>query len=428
MLATVAFAQGGFQYVSPGCSWYEHHMMGGCRRPSLRSECQTEDHPHGPHHLGVIIPFRGRVESSSFNDLCSHLPQHLRRSGISFDLLLVNQVDDLPFNRAALANAGFSIFMGRTGARWVRRPPDYLTIHDVDRFPVPPGHSVCDPITARYYDYPAAAPRVLHPSSYTGGVLLITGAQFQRVNGFSNKFWGWGHEDNELYGRLRWCGLRPEHGLELDQCMVHRDCPLCQAAKEKQATRAALQHETRSIALLQQNLMQPWQRMQSDGISSLNFTTLGRSRRLACGDKTLHVADVALVREVTPPQACTANGGAADDGCSAPVPKGEIPSGLVDQTTRTLPKGSKLLEVVSASRARVVYNFNWEVDLLVEDKRGRRAVHRLAFCAQVWQPKSVPDKARYHPLWRAMKREGGAKFKRTANFTYGGHFPCDRVA
>ena len=39
------------------------------------------------------------------------------------------------------------------------------------------------------------------PSSF-GGVVSFTPDAFVRVNGFSNLFWGWGREDDELGDRV----------------------------------------------------------------------------------------------------------------------------------------------------------------------------------------------------------------------------------
>lgn len=40
-----------------------------------------------------------------------------------------------------------------------------------------------------------------------GGVSAMTKEQFEQVNGFSNMFWGWGAEDDDLYYRIKNSGL-----------------------------------------------------------------------------------------------------------------------------------------------------------------------------------------------------------------------------
>ena len=43
----------------------------------------------------------------------------------------------------------------------------------------------------------------------TGGAISISSSQFLKVNGFSNKFYGWGGEDDEFYQRLSHHDLEP---------------------------------------------------------------------------------------------------------------------------------------------------------------------------------------------------------------------------
>lgn len=39
--------------------------------------------------------------------------------------------------------------------------------------------------------------------NHFGGVTCLSTADFVAINGFSNKFWGWGGEDDDLFNRLR---------------------------------------------------------------------------------------------------------------------------------------------------------------------------------------------------------------------------------
>ena len=50
--------------------------------------------------------------------------------------------------------------------------------------------------TRSYGGYKLPYPR------YFGGVSAMSKEQFLRVNGFSNKFWGWGGEDDDMYNRI----------------------------------------------------------------------------------------------------------------------------------------------------------------------------------------------------------------------------------
>ena len=42
---------------------------------------------------------------------------------------------------------------------------------------------------------------------YFGGVSAMSTNDFKKVNGFSNKFWGWGGEDDDMHERIRSTGL-----------------------------------------------------------------------------------------------------------------------------------------------------------------------------------------------------------------------------
>ena len=110
------------------------------------------------------------------------------------------QVDEYRFNRASLLNTGFQetkVF----GC-------DYIALHDVDLIPVNPKLSYAYPVNGPYH---LAAPG-LHPkydySSFIGGILLITREQFELLNGMSNRYWGWGLEDDEFGFRIKEAKLK----------------------------------------------------------------------------------------------------------------------------------------------------------------------------------------------------------------------------
>ena len=55
--------------------------------------------------LGVIVPYRGRpTHLRKFKD---HIKDYLKNNNISYQLIVVEQTDTLPFNRGKLLNVGF---------------------------------------------------------------------------------------------------------------------------------------------------------------------------------------------------------------------------------------------------------------------------------------------------------------------------------
>ena len=480
MLVFTVLPPVGLTFVSPGCSWYEANMLGGCLRPSARADCsapapRSKRNAFSRARLAVIIPYRGQPSASkreSFQALCERLPKHLHGSGIRHHLLAINQVDNHPFNRAALANVGYRV-MASGGRRAGLRPDDtrrfdYLAVHDVDRMPVAAGtNTSCNAPISQYYAFPARAPRVLHPNSYTGGVLVIQTELFERVNGFSNKFWGWGHEDNELYLRLRWCGLRPEQAPAVDWCMEHHDCAQCQRAKElhraehsnlvsastADQTLTGLRAETRLIALLRERITHPERFMHSDGLTVTNFSAASRPQRFTCGNRTLHVLDVRLHRDRDDESGCAVDGSARDDGCISSIDPQTLPGALLAVAKSGLPRDVRFSHVVGATRGRAMYNYHYELDVQTEVLRSagrhrlvavdtnpakastldsaRHALYRIAICFQEWQRRGAPDTTRYQLLWRAKRMNDkhalaseDTMFHLTREFKYAGHFPC----
>ena len=138
--------------------------------------------------LGVIVPYRKR-------------PTHLRkfRESISeylkdydYELIIVEQADDLPFNRGKLLNIGFKTAL--------RKQCDYVAFHDVDMLPIEVDYSYSEVPLHLATNFTNSNREVF--DTYFGGVTLFPVELFKRVNGFSNEYWGWGFEDDDLLLRL----------------------------------------------------------------------------------------------------------------------------------------------------------------------------------------------------------------------------------
>lgn len=151
-----------------------------------------DDTNWGVHRLAVIVPFRDRFEE--LLQFAPHIHNFLNSQKIRHIIYIINQVDKLRFNRASLINVGHLIS---------RKECDYLAMHDVDLLPLNPQLSYAYPENGPFH---VASPE-LHPkyhySTFVGGILLLTKEQFESLNGLSNRYWGWGLEDDEFFARIR---------------------------------------------------------------------------------------------------------------------------------------------------------------------------------------------------------------------------------
>jgi hypothetical protein len=145
--------------------------------------------------LGIIIPHRNRWEH--LNLFRASISMYLRSKKIPFEFIIVNQDDAKQFNRGMILNIGFKY------ARKLRC--DYVVFHDVDLIPIDVDYS--------YSDYPVhLATKVIDGDTkelkiaadqYFGGVTLFPMEEFRRIDGYSNKYWGWGFEDDDLFLRCK---------------------------------------------------------------------------------------------------------------------------------------------------------------------------------------------------------------------------------
>ncbi|VDN08847.1 unnamed protein product [Dibothriocephalus latus] len=79
-----------------------------------------------------------------------------------------------------------------------------IALHDVDLLPLDLSLKYEYSGTLPYHVIPSWLHPIYHYyAKYLGGIMLISRETFTRVNGFSNRFWGWGREDDEFGHRLK---------------------------------------------------------------------------------------------------------------------------------------------------------------------------------------------------------------------------------
>jgi len=144
--------------------------------------------------LAVIVPYRDR--EAHLQKFLPHITKYLKHYKIG--IFIIEQRNAKPFNRGLLLNIGFLI-AERAGF-------DYCALHDVDMLPTNADYSYPEVPThiatkASQFNYRMPVP------DYFGGVTLFRMDHFRLINGFPNKYWGWGGEDDDLLARCQAKGI-----------------------------------------------------------------------------------------------------------------------------------------------------------------------------------------------------------------------------
>ena len=138
--------------------------------------------------LSIVVPYRDRAEH--LKDFIPHMEKFLSDDGIDYEIFIVEQADDKPFNRAKLLNVGYKESEGF----------DYFAFHDVDMLPLDSDYSYPDGPThlaSKVEQFGWALPY----DGYFGGVTLFDKESFVKINGYANDYWGWGAEDDDVLHR-----------------------------------------------------------------------------------------------------------------------------------------------------------------------------------------------------------------------------------
>ncbi|XP_065180563.1 beta-1,4-N-acetylgalactosaminyltransferase bre-4-like [Sycon ciliatum] len=152
--------------------------------------------------VAIVVPFRNRYEQ--LKQFAPAINAFLAKQDIIFKVFIVEQLGKAKFNRGALLNIGFlEANSGRTAADRF----DCMTIHDIDLIPLVSANSYdCKKAPLQKAWQLSSAIDMYNwdlPQMADGGVNLLPSDVYWSANGFSNRFYGWGGEDNDLKTRLQ---------------------------------------------------------------------------------------------------------------------------------------------------------------------------------------------------------------------------------
>ena len=168
------------------------------------------------HKLGIVVPYRNRY--AQLYEFKQSIKEYLRKTEIDFKVIVVEQDDAKLFNRGKLLNIGF--------LEAKKLKCDYVCFHDVDMLPSKADYS--------YSNVPIHMATTLVSSDntnkpifdqYFGGVTLFPVELFEKINGYSNNYWGWGFEDDDLLWRCL------HHNLPCDTTLLKNSGPKTAALK-----------------------------------------------------------------------------------------------------------------------------------------------------------------------------------------------------
>ncbi|XP_071440193.1 beta-1,4-N-acetylgalactosaminyltransferase bre-4-like [Hetaerina americana] len=150
--------------------------------------------------VAIIIPYRDR--ETQLNIFLSYMHPYLQAQMLEYRIVVVQQTSLHPFNRAKLFNIGFietiKIF-----------PYPCFIFHDVDLIPQNQNNIYACTHQPRHMSSSLNTFRYNLPyKDLFGGAVAILKHQFEDINGFSNSFFGWGGEDDDLKNRISNKGLQ----------------------------------------------------------------------------------------------------------------------------------------------------------------------------------------------------------------------------
>ena len=211
--------------------------------------------------LAIVVPYRNRKEHLDkflpAMESCSFL------DGIDYEILIVEQEEGKPFNRGKILNVG-AVYSKNSA---------YYCFHDVDMLPLSSDYSYVSAPTHLASEAEQFGFKLPY-NGYFGGVTLFDKHSFNRINGYSNDYWGWGAEDDDVMFRCIARGIKPARKTGRYSSLSH----------ERVVTQDLYNENLRKFFDFKNapNLEFINQRIDSDGLNTLSYEIIEEKK---LGDK-----------------------------------------------------------------------------------------------------------------------------------------------
>ncbi|XP_013179796.1 PREDICTED: beta-1,4-galactosyltransferase 2-like [Papilio xuthus] len=147
------------------------------------------------HKVAIIVPYRDRDQHLRI--FVNYMHPFLMKQQLEYGIFIIEQYRYKSFNRAKLMNVGFVESQKQKAGGW-----QCFIFHDIDLLPLDQRNLYqCqkDPLHMSVlidkFNYKV--------QNVFGGVSAMTLEQFTKVNGYSNRYWGWGAEDDDMFRRVQ---------------------------------------------------------------------------------------------------------------------------------------------------------------------------------------------------------------------------------
>ncbi|XP_075973100.1 beta-1,4-N-acetylgalactosaminyltransferase bre-4-like isoform X2 [Anticarsia gemmatalis] len=143
--------------------------------------------------VAILVTYRNRQKQLDI--FLPYMHDFLRKQNLHYKIYLIEQQDEKPWNKGVLYNIG--------AKQAISDKFPCLILHDVDLLPLDASNLYACTNDPRHMSSSIDKFRYVLTYDYlVGGALAIKSDHFVAFNGFSNRFEGWGGEDDDFAHRL----------------------------------------------------------------------------------------------------------------------------------------------------------------------------------------------------------------------------------